>query len=585
MLYEEIVEIYDKIARTMKRLEMTDHLVELFSKVDPEEIGKVVYLTQGKVYPDFIPIELGIAEKMVIKAIASTSGLGDNEIDRLWKEKGDMGHVAEEAMGRKTQTTLLGMTELSVEKVYENLEKIAKASGPRSQDIKMRYFSDLLHNSKPVEAKYITRSVMGKMRLGVADMTLIDALAIAFAEKGERDEIERAYNVCSDLGMVAETLAREGLDEVKKIHLKVGVPIRAMLAERLPTLEAILEKTGGKAAFEFKYDGLRLQAHINSDKVELFSRRLENMTDQFPEFKTELKNVFQGKEAIIEGECVPIDVNTGAFLPFQIVSHRRGRKYGLREAQEDYPVHLVLFDCLYLDGEDLTNEPYEKRRERLKKAIKPSDTVMFSEVVVTDNPEDAERFFLQSIEDGSEGLIAKSLSSVYVAGSRGWNWIKYKKDYQSEMSDTVDLVVVGAFAGRGRRAGTYGALLMASYDEDEDRYKTFCKLGSGFDDEMLLELPTRLDEHKLEKVHEKVDSKMKADFWFEPAVVLEVLGAEITISPSHTAALDSKKKGAGLAIRFPRFTGRWRDDKGPLEATTVKELAGMYESQLKRLDQ
>jgi DNA ligase-1 len=583
MLYEEIVEVYDKIARTTKRLEMTDHLVELFSKVDPEEIDKVTYLTQAKVYPDFIPYELGIAEKMVIKAIASTSGLGDSEIERLWKEKGDMGHVAEEAIGKKKQTTLLGLTELTVEKVYQNLEKIAKASGPRSQDIKMRYFSDLLHNAKPVEAKYITRSVMGKMRLGVADMTLIDALAITFAEKEHRDEIERAYNVCSDLGMVARVLAQKGLEDVNKIHLKVGVPIRAMLAERLSKLEDILEKTGGSTAFEYKYDGLRLQAHIDSEKIELFSRRLENMTDQFPEFKTELRNVFKGKEGIVEGECVPIDMNTGALLPFQIVSHRRGRKYDLREAQEDYPVHLVLFDCLYLDGEDLTNEPYEKRRKQLKKAIEPSETVMFSEVLVTDSPEDAEQFFLQSIEDGSEGLIGKSLESVYVAGSRGWNWIKYKKDYQSEMSDTVDLVVVGAFAGRGRRAGTYGALLMASYDEEEDRFKTFCKLGSGFDDEMLLELPKRLEGYKIDNVHEKVDSKMKADFWFEPAVVLEVLGAEITISPSHTAAMDLKKENAGLAIRFPRFT-RWRDDKGTTEATTVKELVGMYESQLKKLE-
>jgi len=563
---------------------MTDHLVELFSKTDAEEIGKVIYLTQGKVYPDFIPHELGIAEKMVIKAIASASGLGDREIESIWKEKGDMGLVAEEAIGRKKQTTLLGMTELTVEKVYENLEKIARASGPRSQDTKMRYFADLLHNSKPVEARYITRSVMGKMRLGVADMTMIDALAIAFAEKEHRDEIERAYNVCSDLGLVARTLAKGGLEQVKNIHLKVGVPIRAMLAERLSTPEEILEKTEGKAAFEYKYDGLRLQAHITSDKVELYSRRLENMTDQFPEFKRELKEVFKGKEAIVEGECVPVDLNTGAFLPFQIVSHRRGRKYGLREAQEEFPVHLVLFDCLYLDGDDLTNDPYEKRRKHLKKVIKPSDTVLFSEVLVTDNPEKAEQFFHKSIEDGSEGLIAKHLQSVYVAGSRGWNWIKYKKDYKSEMSDTVDLVVVGGFAGRGRRAGTYGALLMASYDEDEDRFKTFCKLGSGFDDEMLLELPKKLEECKMDRIHEKVDSKMEADFWFEPAVVLEVLGAEITISPSHTAAMDLKKKDAGLAIRFPRFTGRWRDDKGPMEATTVKELVGMYESQLKKLE-
>lgn len=584
MKYEEIVKIYDKIARTTKRLEMTDHLVELFSKVDAEVIDKVTYLTQGKVYPDFDPYELGLAEKMVIKALASTSGLRDNEIEEIWKEKGDMGLVAEEAISRKKQTTLLEMTELTVEKVYENLEKIAKASGPRSQDIKMRYLADLLHNAKPSEARYITRTVMGKMRLGIADMTMIDALAIAFAEKEHRDEIERAYNVCSDLGKVSKTLAQEGLEEVRKIHLTVGVPIRAMLAERLSTLEEILEKTDGKAAFEYKYDGLRLQAHITQQKVGLYSRRLENVTDQFPEFKRDLLKVFKGKEGILEGECVPIDVNTGAFLPFQMVSHRRGRKYGLREAQEEYPVHLVLFDCLYLDGEDLTNKSYEERREQLKKAVKPSESIMFSEVLVTDNADEAEEFFHKSIEDGSEGLIAKSLDSLYAAGSRGWNWIKYKKDYKSEMSDTVDLVVVGAFAGRGRRAGTYGALLMAAYDQEEDRFKTMCKLGSGFDDEMLLALPKKLEEYKIDEVHVKVDSKLEADFWFEPSVVLEVLGAEITISPSHTVGMGLRKKGAGLAIRFPRFTGRWRDDKGPTETTTTKELVGMYESQLKTLE-
>jgi DNA ligase-1 len=584
MRYEEIVETYDKIESTSKRLEMTDHLVELFSKVDHEVIDQVIYLTQGKVYPDFVPWELGLAEKMVIRALASTSGLGDREIEKIWKEKGDMGLVAEEAIRRKKQTTLFEKAELTVERVYDNFEKISKASGPRSQDLKMKLLADLLHDSKPSEAKYITRTVMGKMRLGIADMTMIDALAIAYAEKEHRDEIERAYNVCSDLGLVSRVLAQEGLEGIEKIHLKVGVPIRAMLAERLSALEEIFEKIGGKTAFEYKYDGLRLQAHISPDTVQLYSRRLENVTEQFPEFKIEVKEAFKGKEGILEGECVPIDVSTGAFLPFQMVSHRRGRKYGLREAQEEYPVHLVLFDCLYLDGKDLTNEGYEKRRKQLEKAVRPTDIVMLSEVLVTDNVEEAEEFFLKSIEDGSEGLIAKSLESLYNAGSRGWNWIKYKKDYKSEMSDTVDLVVVGAFVGEGRRAGTYGALLMAAYDEEEDRFKTICKLGSGFDDETLFAIPKKLEASKIEKVHPKVDSKLEADFWFDPTVVLEVLGAEITVSPAHTAGMDVVRKGSGLAIRFPRFAGRWREDKGPHEATTIRELVEMYKSQLKTLE-
>ncbi|MFQ6060568.1 MAG: ATP-dependent DNA ligase [Thermoplasmata archaeon] len=583
MRYDEIVEIYDKIEGTSKRLEMTDYLVELFFKVEPEVIDKVIYLTQGKVYPDFIPLELGLAEKMVIKAIAFTSGLGEKEIENIWKEKGDMGLVAEEAIRRKKQKSLFE-TELTVERVYDNLKRIAKATGARSQDLKMKLLADLLHDSKPTEAKFITRTVMGKMRLGIADMTMIDALAIAFAEKEHRDEIERAYNVCSDLGAVSRVLAKEGLEGVRRIHLKVGVPIRAMLAERLSTLQEIFEKIGDKAAFEYKYDGLRLQAHISAKNVELYSRRLENVTKQFPDLQEDLRLAFQGKEGIVEGECGPVDVTTGAFLPFQMVSHRRGRKYRLKEAQEDYPVHLALFDCLYLDGKDMTNEPYAKRREILEKSVRPTERVMLSEVLITDEVEKAEEFFHKSIEDGSEGLIAKNHQSYYVAGSRGWNWIKYKKEYKSEMSDTVDLVVVGAFAGRGRRAGTYGALLMAAYEDKEDRFKTICKLGSGFDDETLFSLPKRLEDFKIRKVHAKVDSKLDADFWFEPSVVLEVLGAEITISPAHTAGIGILKKGSGLAIRFPRFVGRWRSDKSPHEATTVDELVKMYKSQLKKLE-
>lgn len=578
MDYGEIVSVYENIEATTKRLEMTDHLTELFKKVPMEIIDKVIYLTQGKIAPDFAGKEFGLAGKLVIKALSFTSGINGKEIERSYLEKGDMGLVAQEAIERKKQRSLFE-TPLTVERVFENFSKIAAAAGSGSQELKMKLLAELLHDSKPREAKYIVRTVLGSMRLGIADMTIIDALAQAFAEKELRDEVERAYNLQSDLGKVGKILATEGMQALRRIGLKTGTPVRAMLAERLPSLEEIFEKLG-KCAFEYKYDGLRIQAHVDKE-VFLFSRRLENITKQFPEIIAALKSKFKGKTAIVEGECVPVDISTGEFLPFQEVSHRRGRIHGLREAAEEYPVHLFLFDCLLLDGEDLTKEPLQRRREVLEGCVQEGDPIHLSKFFVTDDVKEAERFFDESLAAGCEGLVAKSLISGYHAGARGWNWIKYKREYKSEMTDTVDLVVVGAFAGRGRRAGTYGALLMAAYDQKDDMFKTICKLGTGFDDATLASLPDMLSKFKTEAKHLKVDSKMDADYWFEPEVVLEVLGAEITVSPSHTAGMDMIKEGAGLAIRFPRFTGRWRDDKEPRDATTVEELVSMYKEQLK----
>ncbi|MFQ5838744.1 MAG: ATP-dependent DNA ligase, partial [Thermoplasmata archaeon] len=566
MRFADLVAVYEKLEGTTKRLEMTEHLRVLFQAVPAKVIGQVVYLTQGTLFPDFVGIEIGLAEKLVIRALAFTTGLSMAEVEGIWKRLGDMGTVAEEVLSQKKQRTLFA-SPLTVQKVYDNLVRIAKASGPGSQEEKIKLLADLLHDAKPKEARYILRTVVGKMRLGVADMTIVDALAAAFASKDERDRVERAYNVSSDLGKVARVLAEGGLKGLEEIHLQVGVPVRAMLCERLPNLEQIFEKLE-RCALEYKYDGLRIQAHLDGGTIKLFSRRLEDLTEQFPDIVKELKPAFKGKEAIIEGEAVPIDVNTGAFLPFQEVSHRRGRKYDIAKAAEETPVHLLLFDCLYLEGEELIERPYIERREALERCIQETEKVKLAETLITEDVKEAESFFERAIEQGCEGLIAKDRESPYEAGARGWQWIKYKRDYMAEMADTVDLVIVGAFAGRGRRAGTYGALLMASYDPDEDLFRTVCKLGSGFDDETLFSLPERLKKFGLLEKHPRVDSRLEADRWFEPTVVIEVLGAEITLSPMHTCGLGAIKEGSGLAIRFPRFTGKWRDDKGPRDATT-----------------
>ncbi len=582
--YATIADAYEKIEATTKRLEMTDLLVNLLKDTPREIIDKVVYLTQGKIYPDFVSLEIGVAEKLAIKALARASGRKEAEIEEDLKKTGDIGETAQSFIANKKQATFFHQP-LTVQKVYETLDKMAKSSGSGAVDLKTALLAGLLADATPKEAKYIMRTVTGNLRLGIADMTVLDALAIAYGGgKEARELVERAYNVSSDLGRVARVVAEKGLAGIEKFEVLVGEPIRPMLAERLSSPEEILEKLGGKCIAEYKYDGERIQAHKKDADVVLFSRRLENISDQYPDAVELVKKHVVAKEAILEAECVAIDLDTGEMRPFQELMHRR-RKYGIKEAMEEYPVSLFMFDALYVDGKDLTLEPYPVRRETLVKTIKESDRVKTAKHIITSKAKELEKFFLEAIENGCEGLVCKSIAkdSVYQAGARGWLWIKYKRDYKSEMTDTVDLVIVGAFHGRGKRAGAYGALLLAAYNPENDTFETVTKCGTGFTDEDLAKLPKMLEKHRIDHKHPRVQSLIEADVWFEPVVVIEVLGAEITLSPIHTCAMDAIRKASGLAIRFPRFTGNYRIDKSAEDATTVEEIVEMYQKQLKKI--
>ena len=584
MKYAIIADSYEKIEATTKRLEMTDHLVGLLKSTPKELIDKVVYLTQGKIYPDFEGIEIGIAEKLAIKALRRASGIDEEKIEDDLKHSGDLGETSQKFLEKRIQATFFQQP-LTVSKVYENLERMAKTVGAGSVDMKMSLLAGLLTDATPKEAKYVIRTVTGNLRLGIADMTVLDALAIAYGGgKEAREQLERAYNICSDLGRVAKTIAEKGLEAIKTFEVSIGEPIRPMLAERLASPHEILEKLGGKCIAEFKYDGERIQAHKNEDKITLFSRRVENITDQYPDVVDLFRKYVRAKTAILEAECVAVDPDTGEMRPFQELMHRR-RKYGVKEAIEEYPITLFMFEILYSNGRDFTLKPYPLRRRELEKTIIKSDHTTVAEYVTTNDAEKLEKFFEKAIENGCEGLVCKSITSdsVYQAGARGWLWIKYKRDYKSEMTDTADLVTVGAFHGRGKRAGTYGALLLAAYEPEEDIFKTVCKCGSGFTDEDLEKLPSMLKNHQIPHRHSRVKSLMEADVWFEPTSVIEVIGAEITLSPIHSCAMDAIRKGSGLAIRFPRFTGNFRLDKSPEDATTEKEIVEMYRGQLKKV--
>jgi DNA ligase-1 len=581
-----LVQVFEEIEATTKRLEMTSLLVNLIKETPKNEISKVAYLIQGKLYPDYMGVELGLAEKLLIKSVASVTGKSEDHVDADYKKTGDLGLTVEKLLQKKSQAALVARP-LTVDTVYNTFDKIAHASGSGSVELKTRLLTSLLNDASPLEGKFIARMAVAKLRLGVADMTVLDALAIAYGgDKTAREPIERAYNLSSDLGYVAEVLARDGLEGIRKFKITIGRPIRPMLCERLPSAQEILDKLGGVAAAEYKYDGLRIQAHISTKEVHLFSRRLENITDQFPDVANLLQNSVKAREAIVEGECVAVDQHTGDMLPFQVISQRRGRKYDIDVKAEEIPVTVFLFDVLYFDGEDLTTTPYLDRRKVLVRIARPQEHVAIAQQIQVRSPEKLESLMDEAVAAGCEGLVVKSVSdqSVYQAGARGWLWIKYKRSYRAEVQDTFDLVPVGAFAGRGRRAGTYGALLMAVYNREADAFDTLCKLGSGFTDQDLANLPKMMEPALDKRRHARVNSLMQPDTWFVPSTVLEVAADEITLSPLHTCGRDSIRSGSGLALRFPRFTGNWRKDKAPEDATTSQEVLEMYKKQLKKIE-
>ena len=576
MRYEILAEAYRDLEGASARLELIDRLARLFRETPTELLPTVALLCQGQIAPDFAGVELGLAERLAARAVAQATGVPAVQVLAGVRDTGDLGLTAErlleEAGGSRPASLEVGV-------VFQGLHQVAQAEGTGSQAAKLAGLVGLLERATPLEARYLVRTVTANLRLGIGTATILDALAEVHAGgRKARPVLERAYNICSDLGLVATTLATEGLAAVEAMQVRAGNPVRPMLAQRMSEPADILAKLGGTCAAEWKYDGIRVQAHRTADGVlELYTRRLDRVSTQFPEVVKLLKESVGPREVILEGEVVAFDPASGELRPFQDVMFRR-RKYGIAEATKDFPVSMFCFELLYADGTDLTRLPYLERRERLAEAITSSERLRLTTAEQVSNEPALERVFEQAVADGCEGVICKSVTPTaqYQAGARGWQWIKLKRDYRSELTDTLDLVVVGGLAGRGRRAGMYGALLLAVYDQANDRFQTICKCGTGFSDAELAALPARMAPLVRAQRPARVDSRWHADVWFEPTLVVEVLAAEISLSPHHTAGWGLLKEDAGLALRFPRFTGRWRDDKAPTDATTVEEVLAMY---------
>ncbi len=580
MEFSTLAEIFQRMGKTSKRIELTDILVELLKKTPKEILPNVVYLLQGIIRPNFEGVELGIAEKLAIHAISKSSGLSIKKIEDDYREGGDLGLTASNILKLKTQTTFT-VEKITVERVYDTLFKIAKLEGKGSQDLKMKYISSMLNDATPIEAKFVIKILLGTLRLGVAENTVMDALAIAFTGKKEnKEEIENAYNVSSDLGKVSLVVATDGIEEIKKFKISLFSPIRPMLADRVKSEAEAIKKMPQLFAAEYKLDGERVQIHKQMNKIILFSRRLENITQYYPDIIENIGKSINVDEGIFEAEIVPINENTGEFLPFQELMHRR-RKYKLEKAVLQYPITVNFFDVLYFDDRSCLNLEYTKRREILEKVVKEDNFSKLVPTLLVKNENEIEDFLENSINSGCEGLMLKTPNAGYRAGARGSNWLKLKREYRNELGDSLDLVVIGAYFGRGRRTGLYGTLLLGTYNPENDTFPSICKVGTGFTDESLDQLYQILSNKVILKKNSRVVSEMEADVWLEPELVLEVVASEITLSPIHKTGLNLVRKNSGFALRFPKFTGKIRYEKAVEDASTHDEVLALYKNQSK----
>ncbi len=573
MTFAELSGYLDRLESTSSRNELVKTLAELYARSSADEIQPLTYLIQGRLVPFFEPIEIGLGEKLVIAAIAQAFATPPDEVATLFGRLGDLGQVA------ATLSAHGSNSRLPVAEVHARLMEIAVASGAGSVEKKRSLFAALLKQVDPVSAKHLVRIALGRLRLGIGDPTVLDALS--FAKKGDkslRPVLEGAYNRVSDLGLIAKTFWSGGESAVNALKVTVGRPIRSQLAERLPNPEAVIKRLG-LVAVQPKYDGIRVQIHKNGSEVRVFSRNLEDYTLMFSEL-TAAAQALKDETLILDGEAIAYSKELEEYLPFQLTASRR-RQHGIEQAARDLPLVAFIFDILYRNGRDLTELPYEERLAMVDAVIAGSTVLLPAPIIKTDSVEVLTKTLLDNISQGLEGVVVKRPDSKYQAGARNFNWVKLKRHTSGELNDTVDLVLLGYYFGKGKRAEFgVGALLAGVYDAEHDRFATITKLGTGLSDAEWRQIHERADKLQVDHRPARVESILTPDVWLEPEVVVEVMADEITPSPRHTAGKAGDEPG--FALRFPRVVSFRGADKRPEDATTVKEIASLFRQQRER---
>jgi len=574
MTFKTLSGYYEKLEGTSKRLELIDILSKLFKESNSDEIGKICYLIQGRVAPFFEPIELGMAENMVAVAVGKAFGKTKEEVIKLYRSKGNMGLAAQELAKKHRH-----LGKLNISQVFDELLKIARFSGEGTVDNKVSTLCELLKKLDSISAKHVVNIPLGTLRLGIGDPTVLDSLSLAkHGDKSLRPILEDAYNKTSDLGFVAEIFFKKGISGIKNIKLVVGKPVRPALAERIPSAQEAIKKLGNEFAAEPKFDGFRVQVHLDRSNIQLFSRNLENTTHAFPDLVEGVRTSVKAKTAILEGEAIAFNPQTHEFLPFQETTKRR-RKYKIEEMAKKLPLVLFAFDLLYLNGKDITQKPYRERRKLLESIVsKNGNIVKIAEEKKLKSAKEITDFFNEAISEGLEGLMLKKLDSPYIAGGRGFHWVKFKRSQAGQLTDSVDCVLLGVYSGKGKRTEFgVGGLLVGIYDDKKDEFVSISRIGTGLTDEEFRKVNEISKHLKVERKPARVNSDITPSFWDTPKVVLEIQADEITRSPIHTAGRD--KEGLGYALRFPRLVKFREADKRAEDATTVSEVIKLYNLQ------
>ena len=581
MTFSDLSGYFKKLEDTASRNSMTEILADLFHASTPVDIGKICYLLLGRVAPLYEPVEFGVADKFMIRAIAKAYEMKEDHVKKEFKKTGDLGSAAEkfsETANNKQQTA----KGLSVVRVYEKLAEITGMGGEGSQEKKIDALADILASVDPLSVRYIARIPLDKLRLGFSDMTILDSLSWMLTnDKSQRVLLEDAYNVRPDIGFIAETALARGIAGLTHVHIKLGVPILPSLCQRIPTADEMIKKMG-EVAVEPKWDGVRVQIHyiastrqrVNASVIKTFSRNLENTTEMFPELQM-IGDQLDVREIILDSEAIGVDPATGNLIPFQETMTRK-RKHDIEETRANVPLKFFVFDVLYKDGKELLNTPLSERRTILEKTVKNGNILTISPQIVTSSPDEIRQYHDAQIAAGLEGVVVKKWASPYEPGRRGFSWVKFKEEEgkTGKLTDTIDAVVMGYTAGQGKRiAFGIGQVLLGV--RDGEQFVTITKLGSGTTEAELVSLFNTLKNLRVKnqpKEYKNVHKNFTPDVWVTPAIVLEIAGDDLTKSSTH---------GAGVAVRFPRLV-RIRTDKSDNQVTTVHEVGQMFRNQGKR---
>lgn len=555
MKFSQLVNVYKDLEATQSSLEMTSILSDFFQEAETETLEILSIFVMGRPFPAWKNLDIGISSKLMIKALNKATGIPESEIKQKWKDTGDLGDSAYQLVKKKSQQTLFSK-ELTVESVSNKLEKISKMEGSGSQENKISHIAELIGSADPDEAKYIVRIILGEMRIGVGEGIVRDAIAEAF--ELEQEVVQSAYDLTNDFGVVARTAKEEGSEGLKDLDMEFFRPIKVMLAQKVESMEEGFEEVGnqsGYCALDFKYDGMRAQIHKKGDKVKVFTRRLEDVTDQFPDIVKTVKEGIEAENCIIDSEIIAFDPEDGSLVPFQNLSKRIKRKYDIDQIKKQIPVKLHPFDLIYLEDQAWINRPYKERWKKIKDLVNEEDKIRLADHLETDSKEEARKFYQKALNADQEGVMLKNLEARYKPGSRVGYMVKLKP-----VKESFDLVITEADWGEGRRKGWLASFTLSCRDKETNELKTIGKMATGLTDEQFKEMTERLEDLIISEEGRHVKLK--------PEVVVEVVYEEIQESPTYSS---------GFALRFPRLY-RIRDDLSPDNVDSLEKVKKVYKS-------